>query len=74
MTHEHKKALDAIILICERSRQPTHRIERIYDIALQALGLTANQRNELVLKLRHRTIQKQRDDFTRKIQRKEQND
>ena len=46
MSHEHKVALGKIAGLCERSRTATDRTCRIYDIALGALGLTQNQREE----------------------------
>lgn len=61
MSHETKIAIEKIISICEQSRQPTKRIERVYDIALESVGLTFNQRNELIVALRRRAIQIQRD-------------
>jgi hypothetical protein len=61
MSHEHKVALEKIISVCEKSRQPTKRIERVMDIALEALGLTANQREAEITAMRQAAIQKQRD-------------
>lgn len=52
MGHEHQLALERIVKLCEKSRQPTKRSERIHDIALCALGLTANQREFEIRKVR----------------------
>lgn len=61
MSHEHKLALERIVALCEKSRQPTKRVERIHDIALQALGLTANQREFEIRKVREAALQSKRD-------------
>ncbi len=61
MSHEHKRALERIVALCEKSRQPTKRGERIHDIALEALGLTANQREFEIRKVREAFIQRSRD-------------
>jgi hypothetical protein len=52
MNHPHKTALEKIVALCEKARQPTKRSERIHDIALCALGLTANQREFEIRKVR----------------------
>lgn len=47
MRNDYRKALEAIIKLCETPRAiPTKRQERIHDIAMEALGMTASQRNE----------------------------
>ncbi len=61
MTHSHKLALEKIVTLCSKSTFPTKRIEQIYDIALQALGLTANQREHEIRSMREGAIQRQRD-------------
>lgn len=61
MSYEHKLALERIVTILEKARQPTKRSERIHDIALCALGLTANQREFEIRKVREASIQKARD-------------
>lgn len=44
----HRKALERIVQLCSKSSNPTHRTCRIYDIALEGLGLTHIQRiNEI---------------------------
>jgi hypothetical protein len=52
MSHEHKLAIKRIITLCEGSRTFTKRIERIYDIALEAEGLVRSQRLEMIENLR----------------------
>ena len=44
MSHEHKLAIQKITTLCESSRTFTRRIERIYDICLEAQGMTSGQR------------------------------
>jgi hypothetical protein len=44
MSYEHRVAIEKIVNLCSKSRSVTKRIERIYDIGLESLGLTANQR------------------------------
>lgn len=48
MTTEHQKALERIVKLCSKASEPNHRLCRIYDTALEALGLTHIQRiNEI---------------------------
>lgn len=61
MSHEHRLAIERIITLCESARQPTRRIERIYDIALESAGLTFNQRQEKIKEVMQKSIQIQRD-------------
>jgi len=72
MSYEHKKAIERIIIICESSRQPTKRIERIYDIALESMGLVEGQRNQLLLTLKQRAVQLQRNRNLKREQRSEE--
>jgi hypothetical protein len=51
MSHEHKLAIEKIIALSEKSRIPTQRGLRIYDIALESMGLTRGQRIEEIRKL-----------------------
>lgn len=61
MIHAYKTALERIVQLCEKSRQPTRRSERIHDIALSALGLTANQRDYEIRKVRDKAAQIQKE-------------
>lgn len=61
MSHEHKLAIQRIVALCEKQRQPTRRSERIHDIALESLGLTANQREFEIRKVREKALQFRRD-------------
>ncbi len=61
MAHEHRVALEKIVALCEKSRLPTKRTERIFDIALEALGLTANQRQYKIKTIREEALQQRRD-------------
>jgi hypothetical protein len=63
MSHEWKVALEKIVTLCAKSRIPTNRIERIYDIALEGLGMTANQREFEIRKMREAAIQARRDEI-----------
>lgn len=74
MTHETKKAIEKIITICEKSRQPTARVLRIYDIALESLGLTENQRAELINKLKQEKVQAYRDKLMARQQKEKENE
>ena len=50
MSHESKLALERIVGICERSENLSPRQVRIFDIALEGLGLVSGQRAEIVAK------------------------
>lgn len=50
MSHESKVALERIVAICERSGNLTMRQIRIFDIALEGLGLVYGQREEILAK------------------------
>lgn len=52
MSHEHKLAVQRIISICEKTQFPNDRIFRILDIALEAEGLTENQRQMEIARLK----------------------
>ena len=66
MSHEHKEACERIASLCRKSRKPTDRICQIYDIALAALGLTANQREFEIRTMRQNALQKIRDRYANK--------
>lgn len=54
---EHQKALERIVQLCSKSSKPTHRTCRIYDVALEGLGLTHIQRiNEIRNKLGNEAV------------------
>lgn len=55
MSYEHKLALERIVTLCEKATNPTRRSERIFDIALEALGHTANQRVSIIGDVRKKT-------------------
>lgn len=61
MSYEHKKACERIASLCSKASQTTKRMEQIYDIALTALGRTANQREYEIRMVRENAIQKTRD-------------
>lgn len=42
---DHRKALDDIVRLCSTSRTYTRRIQNINEVAMVALGMTANQRH-----------------------------
>lgn len=44
MSHEAKVALERIATLCSTSLTLTERMVRVYDVALEGLGLTAGQR------------------------------
>lgn len=52
MSHESKLALERIVALCENSENLTHRQVRIFDIALEGLGLVSGQRDEILAKWR----------------------
>jgi hypothetical protein len=58
MSHESKLALERIVAICERSENLTPRQVRIFDIALEGLGLVSGQRAEIVAKWKQPHIDK----------------
>jgi aminoglycoside phosphotransferase family enzyme len=74
MSHDHKIAIEKIITLCENSRQPTRRIERIYDVALTAMGLTFNQREDKINQLIRQGIENWRNRFFERRDEKERND
>lgn len=43
---EHRDALDHILRLCNASEMYTRRTQTIHEIAMQALGMTHNQRQE----------------------------
>jgi hypothetical protein len=61
MSHEHKKACERIATLCSKSTQPTKRIEQIFDVALEALGMTANQREFEIRTMRQTALQRKRN-------------
>lgn len=58
MSHESKLALERIVTICERSENLTMRQIRIFDIALEGLGLVSGQREEIVAKWKRPHIER----------------
>ncbi len=76
MGHEHKVGLQKIIQLCEKTTQASKRTLAIYDIALMAMGHTANQREFMLTQLRQKAIQNKRDrqerDFLEKESKNEQ--
>lgn len=61
MTYESQRACERIVALCEKSDNPTDRQVRIYDIALQGLGLVQRQRDEIISPWRQALIQARRD-------------
>ena len=61
MSHESKLALERIIALCEKSRNPTMRQTRIYDIALAGIGMVSGQRAEIVGNWSRHAIQEKRE-------------
>jgi hypothetical protein len=75
MYKDFKGALEKIVGLCEKTTYPTKRIESIMDIALQALGLTENQRELQIRIMRETALQKQHDIRLKKqIKEKERED
>jgi ABC-type phosphate transport system auxiliary subunit len=56
MSYEAEKALDRIVALCEKSDNLTGRQIRIFDIALEGLGMVAKQREEITGKWRQAKI------------------
>lgn len=53
MRGDYRKALEVIADLCANPRNiPTRRQERIHDIAMEALGMTSNQRNAEIERVR----------------------
>lgn len=50
MSHESKVALERIVTILEKSGDLSQRQIRIFEIALEGLGMVSRQRNEIVAK------------------------
>lgn len=63
----YREALEKIAKLCASSSFTTHRIEQIYDVTLEALGHTANQREFHIRTMRESALEKQR---TRQQQRR----
>lgn len=61
MSKEHKLAIERILALCEKTKRPTNTIKRVMDIALQASGLTENQRKMEIQAMCERAFQSQRD-------------
>lgn len=57
MSHETKVALERIAALCSTSNSLPDRLVRVYDVALQGLGLTAGQRKVEI----QAAIQRKRD-------------
>lgn len=51
---EHRKALEQIMRICEESRTYTRRTQNINNVAMLALGMTANQRHDVHISIMDR--------------------
>lgn len=43
-----RKALERIIKLCEKDPKPNHRTCRMYDVAMEGLGMIATQRIQLM--------------------------
>ncbi len=50
MSHEAKLALERIVKVCEKAAELTPRQIRLFDIALEGLGLVSGQRREILAK------------------------
>lgn len=50
-----REALDHILRLCNESRTYTRRTQAIHEVAMQGLGLTANQRQERHMAILGRT-------------------
>lgn len=73
MSFEHKKAIDRIIALCEKSRTPSKRLVRIYDIALESVGLVKSQRDEILTTFYESRLQAERDKMEAREARKIKN-
>ncbi len=55
MSDQHKAALQKIVVLCEHANELTNRLERIYDIALEGLGMPPKERAAEIAGVRERT-------------------
>lgn len=58
MSHESKLALERIVAVCEKSENLSGTQIRIFDIALEGLGMVSRQREEIINKWRRPHIEK----------------
>lgn len=58
MSHESRKALERIVALCEKSGNLTPRQVRIFDIALEGLGLVWGQRQAAISKWKQPHIER----------------
>lgn len=59
---EHREALERIMQLCSEGQSYTRRTQAIHEVAMKALGLTANQRRE-----RHEAVFERTGDEARKV-------
>ena len=52
---EHREALEHIMRLCGESRTYTRRTQTIHEVAMMALGMTKNQRQERHIAIMQRT-------------------
>ncbi len=56
----HREALEQIMRICNSARTYTRRTQQIHEVAMYAIGLTANQRTERHIRIMDRSMENPR--------------